>query len=627
MKIDLGKSEAGKKVEIDVKELITSRLLLNANSGGGKSFALRRILEQSHGKVQQIVLDLEGEFVTLREKYDYVLVGKDGDIPISIRTAEMLAKRLLELNVSAIIDMSELKQHERVIFVKRFIDAMINAPKELWHPCIVAVDEVHLFCPEGGKCESAGSIIDLATRGRKREYCAVFATQRMAKLSKDAIAECNNLVMGRARLDIDMKRSAETLGFVDKEKMRSLAHLKPGEFYAVGPAISNEVVKLFVGGVLTTHRVAGRNISPPAPTESVKKALSKLADIPKDVDEELRSAEDYRKKIAELKREVGVLKRPEAIKARSPMLSAKLGDVKLSFFKEKIEKEQAFLEKKIRAAYENRIRQTEHVWNAKYLGVLKAAEKTAAEIVSRAQKYSFDLVTDVDERGKVSKRRAVFLYHVTGVDVRKRLELPKDTKVKTEFPKFIHAEASVTMADLKRADVKIKPYLAQELAEGISASQQAILDKLAEFQQIGIDDVPKPMLAALTGTSPTSGGYFNNLGRLRGQGYIEYRKSGTVHISGEGQKVARPQDVPVDTGQLQERWKGLLSKSQRDILDAVIDVYPESIGKIDLADKVGVSSTSGGYFNNLGSMRTMGVIEYPVQGRVKATKYLFLEEI
>src|SRR3989454_10288624 len=92
-------------VGIDLPSLLDTRLLVQANSGGGKSWLLRRILEQSHGKVQQIVIDLEGEFSTLREKYDYVLAGKEGDTPADPKSASLLARKLLELNVSAIIDL------------------------------------------------------------------------------------------------------------------------------------------------------------------------------------------------------------------------------------------------------------------------------------------------------------------------------------------------------------------------------------------------------------------------------------------------------------------------------------------------------------------------------------------
>src|ERR1700686_1347554 len=92
-------------VSIDLPTLLDTRLLVQANSGGGKSWLLRRLLEQAHGKGQQIGIDLEGEFATLREKYDYVLAGKEGDTPADPKSAALLARKLLELNVSAIIDL------------------------------------------------------------------------------------------------------------------------------------------------------------------------------------------------------------------------------------------------------------------------------------------------------------------------------------------------------------------------------------------------------------------------------------------------------------------------------------------------------------------------------------------
>ena len=116
-------------VSIDLPTLIDTRLLVQANSGGGKSWLLRRLLEQSHGKVQQIIIDLEGEFSTLREKYDYILAAKEGDTAADPRSAALLAKRLLELNVSAIIDLYELSHQERKHFVRLFLTAMINAAK------------------------------------------------------------------------------------------------------------------------------------------------------------------------------------------------------------------------------------------------------------------------------------------------------------------------------------------------------------------------------------------------------------------------------------------------------------------------------------------------------------------
>lgn len=142
----MNKLVIGNGPELDLAKLIDTRLLVQANSGGGKSWLIRRLLEQSHGKVQQIIIDLEGEFSTLREKYDYVLAGKDGDTAADPRSAALLARRLLELNVSAIVDLYELSHQDRKRFVRLFLSAMINAPKSLWHPVMVVIDEAHVFC-------------------------------------------------------------------------------------------------------------------------------------------------------------------------------------------------------------------------------------------------------------------------------------------------------------------------------------------------------------------------------------------------------------------------------------------------------------------------------------------------
>ena len=303
-------TDTKKNVAINLPKLISTRLLIQANSGGGKSWLIRRLLEQTYGKVQQIVLDLEGEFSTLREKYDYLLVGKGGEISANIQTAELLAQKLLVLNVSTIIDLSELKHHERITFVKRFLDSLINAPRELWHTCLVIVDEAHQFCPEKSKSESTNSVIDLQTRGRKRGFCGVLATQRISKLHKDAAAECNNVLVGRTVLDIDRKRASDDLQFTTKEQSNNLKRLDDGEFFAYGPAISkDEVLKLKVGNVETTHPEPGKSILKSSRTpDNIKKLLKDVIDLPKEAEEELKTKKDFQNRIYELKKEMRSLK-------------------------------------------------------------------------------------------------------------------------------------------------------------------------------------------------------------------------------------------------------------------------------------------------------------------------------
>ena len=54
------RASLGPGIDIDVPQLIKSRLLVQANSGGGKSFTLRRLCEQTYGRCQHIIIDPDG---------------------------------------------------------------------------------------------------------------------------------------------------------------------------------------------------------------------------------------------------------------------------------------------------------------------------------------------------------------------------------------------------------------------------------------------------------------------------------------------------------------------------------------------------------------------------------------
>jgi len=144
--IILGTTEDGTPVEIDIKTFLTTRGLIQASSGGGKSRTLRRMAEQFFGKVQTFIIDKEGEFPSLREKFGYALVGNGGETPTDPQTAELVCQKLLESGLSCIFDLYSLKDPDRHSWVKNFLDALMNAPKTLWHPVMIIVDEAHRYC-------------------------------------------------------------------------------------------------------------------------------------------------------------------------------------------------------------------------------------------------------------------------------------------------------------------------------------------------------------------------------------------------------------------------------------------------------------------------------------------------
>ncbi len=315
--------ETKKPVLIDLDKIVKGRALFQANSGGGKSYLLRKFLEESNGKIQQIIIDPEGEFATLREKYDYLLVGKDNaDIQIDTRHAALLAKRLMETNADAILDLYEMSPFERIRFVKVFVDALVNLPKKLWHPCIIVIDEIHTFAPESskGRSESLESVASLASRGRKRGYALIGATQKLSKFHKDVAAELNTKFTGRCTLDIDQKRAAAELSIKDHTQLRNLDY----EFFVFGPGIEG-TLKVKSYPVTTTHEDIGSTVSTKLGNPNkIKSMMKDFAELPQEAENELRTTKDLNRKIIEQNNEIIQLKRaqqpkvdPQAIKRAS----------------------------------------------------------------------------------------------------------------------------------------------------------------------------------------------------------------------------------------------------------------------------------------------------------------------
>lgn len=312
--IILGKSGV-KKISIDLQTLLRTRLLIQANSGGGKSWLIRRIAEQAFGKVQIIVIDPEGEFATLREKYGYVLVGNGGETPADPRSAGLVAEKLLELNASAVCDLFEAFRKNpqgRHTWVKNFCNALLDAPKKLWHPVLVIVDEFHKFVPEKGSGESEASeaVIGIGTAGRKRGYCLVGATQRLGKARKDVTAEMLNRLVGPTFEDVDLERAADLLSVTKSDRTKFFGEmrvLEPGNFYALGRAICKERMLVSIGNVETTHPEVGTTsyvAEPPAAPDKIKALLPKLADLPQAAEAKAKTEQELRAEITQLKRQL-----------------------------------------------------------------------------------------------------------------------------------------------------------------------------------------------------------------------------------------------------------------------------------------------------------------------------------
>ncbi len=284
--VDMGTGPTGQPVSMDLEELLATRLLVQGNSGSGKSHLLRRLLERSAGQVQQIVVDPEGDFVTLADKYGHIAIEAADH---SEKDIARLAARIREHRASVVLSLEGLEAEGQMRCAAAFLMALFDAPRDHWYPALVVVDEAQLFAPSGGgevaeevRRASLSAMTNLMCRGRKRGLAGVIATQRLAKLAKNVAAEASNFLMGRTFLDIDMTRAADLLG-MERRQAEAIRDLPRGTFLALGPAVARRPVAVAIGPVETQARSMSPKLVPlpDAPVEGMQELLfDKLEDAP-----------------------------------------------------------------------------------------------------------------------------------------------------------------------------------------------------------------------------------------------------------------------------------------------------------------------------------------------------------
>lgn len=567
-------------VRIDLPTLLERRLLIQAASGGGKSTLMRGFIEQLSGRVQQWVIDREGDFVTLREAGDFVLVGRGGDVPADQKSVKLLARRLLELGASAVFDLSELRMHEQREYVKLLFEELTHMPRSLWHPLMVWLDEGHFFAPQTEKCVSTQAVADGASVWRKRGYCLCVATQRLSKLDKDVAAELHNKLIGFTD-DVDIKRAGDQLGMTTEQRSE-LQQLDPGVFYALGPAISRTRVLVHAPATVTSPPPKGEaRATPPAPPEKVRAMLGKLADLAKESEEELRTAEDLRRGLAERDRRIRQLEKGGAERVvEKPVV------------------DQVAIAAAVEAARARWTRELRQIM-AKDLTQLN---RTVDGVVTASNQLS--------ARAQEAVAACLAL----------------DTDLGTSTPTSAPAPVASTLVKRKASAPSKRrsdPTAVAPSAEGITNTQQRMLNAIATYEAIGATPT-REAVAGFCGLSPTSGSYSNNLSALRTRGLIEDVGSRQLATTDAGCAAAEPRDAPT-LDEVHEMWFSKVTGTQANILRLVVSSHPKPLGRSEIADALGLSASSGSFSNNLSKLRTLGLIYNATSQELGATDVLFPE--
>jgi hypothetical protein len=280
--IEMGHTRSGAPATLDLEELLATRLLVQGNSGSGKSHLLRRLLEQSAPWVQQAIIDPEGDFVTLAERFGHLVIDAEAHSEQGLLLA---GERARIHRVSTVLNLEGLDAENQLRRSAAFLSGTFDVDRDHWYPMLVVVDEAQLFAPavagdvsDEARKLSLGAMTNLMCRGRKRGLAGVIATQRLAKLAKNVAAEASNFLMGRTFLDIDMARAADLLG-MERRQAEAFRDLERGHFMALGPALSRLPLGLCIGPTETTPPNATPRLMP-MPEAALEDARSVILAAP-----------------------------------------------------------------------------------------------------------------------------------------------------------------------------------------------------------------------------------------------------------------------------------------------------------------------------------------------------------
>ena len=104
-------------------------------------------------------------------------------------------------------------------------------------------------------------------------------------------------------------------------------------------------------------------------------------------------------------------------------------------------------------------------------------------------------------------------------------------------------------------------------------------------------------------------------GSLCSGGFIAYPQRGHVALTEAGRAIAVVEaDAPQTSTDLQDAICRRLSTPQARIVRVAVRAYPAALDRGELAHGAEASPTSSAYMNNLGSLHSLGLLDYPERG-------------
>lgn len=221
-----------------------------ASSGMGKSYLTGVIAEETLENGGLLcVIDPEGEYFTLAERYPILIVGgENAMVPLDEEAIDLYVQTMLEGNLSVIFDLSEHLDHEQQDLYAQIAESLFHQETTFRKKVRIIIEEAQIYAPQRmassgtkkKKWDPVNSSQKLAKRGRKRAIDSLWATQRPASLSKDILSQCNRFWFGGIMAEQDYKAIKPFLNEAGIS-FNDVKALQPGEFYFYSKGMTKQI--------------------------------------------------------------------------------------------------------------------------------------------------------------------------------------------------------------------------------------------------------------------------------------------------------------------------------------------------------------------------------------------------
>lgn len=291
------------KIRLLLRQLIGESVAILGVKGTGKSNTAAVFIEEmlSQG-LPLCVIDLEGEYWGLREKYDIVVIGRSANVDVEVGAshAAYFAEYALSNGISLILDLSDFDSEEEIHdFLLVYFRALWKHAGKVRRPYHVIVEEAHEFVPQNGGSPLKDILTRIALRGRKRGLGMMTISQRPANVAKNILTQAGIRVLHQVVYPTDMQVYQQMIPLPAREVKTQVSGLQLGEAIVL---LNNQVQVAQIRPRSTYHGGATPELSPterPTLRNADNKLLTELQQLIRQ--EAVSLPEDrYSARIAEL---------------------------------------------------------------------------------------------------------------------------------------------------------------------------------------------------------------------------------------------------------------------------------------------------------------------------------------